>query len=62
MRNIRNKKKEIKEKERKFHLTPLPRIKGFEFKVKNLSPITTDGINNLSKVEKYIPKYYKINY
>ena len=62
LRNMRNKKNEIKEKERKFHLTPLPRIKGFEFKVKNLSPITTDGINNLSKVEKYIPKYYKINY
>ena len=62
LRNMRNKKAEIKEKERKFNLTPLPRIKGFDFKVKNLSPITTDGINNLSKVEKYIPKYYKINY
>ena len=62
LRNIRNKKGEIKERERHFNLTPLPRLKGLEYKVKNLSPITTEGINNLSRIENYIPKYYKINY
>ena len=30
--------------------------------MKNLAPITTSGINNLNKVEKYIPKDYKITY
>ena len=30
--------------------------------MKNLAPITTSGINNLNKIEKYIPKDYKITY
>ena len=62
LRNIKNKKNEIKEKEKKYNLTPLPRIKGFKYKCKNLAPITTQGINNLNKIENYIPKCYKITY
>ena len=66
LRDIKNKNKnkkiEFKEKEKKFKLTPLPNIKGLKYKVKNLAPITTSGINNLNKIEKYIPKDYKITY
>ena len=64
LRDIKNKNKKIefKEKEKKFKLTPLPNIKGLKYKVKNLAPITTSGINNLNKIEKYIPKDYKITY
>ena len=66
LRDIKNKNKnkkiEFKENEKKFKLTPLPNIKGLKYKVKNLAPITTSGINNLNKIEKYIPKDYKITY
>ena len=64
LRDIKNKNKklEFKEKEKKFKLTPLPNIKGFKYKAKNLAPITTSGINNLNKIEKYIPKDYKITF
>ena len=63
LRYDKNKKNEInKQKEKHFKLTPLPNIKGFKYKAKTLSPITTQGINNLNKIENYIPKNYEINY
>ena len=63
MRNFKNKQIEInKEKEKHFNLTPLPQIKSDKYKIKCLSPITTSGISNLSKIENYIPKNYKISF
>lgn len=63
LRNFKNKQIEInKEKEKHFNLTPLPQIKSDKYKIKCLSPITTSGISNLSKIENYIPKNYKISF
>ena len=63
LRNFKNNQSETnKEKEKKFNLTPLPKIKSDKFKIQNLSPITTSGINNLNNIENYIPKNYKIIY
>ena len=62
LRNYWNKNEAFKEKEKKFKITPLPDVKGYKYKAKNLSPITTAGIDNLNKIEKYIPKNYQITY
>ncbi len=63
LRNFKNNQSETnKEKEKKFNLTPLPKIKSDKFKIQNLSPITTSGINNLNNIENYIPKNYNIIY
>ena len=63
LRNFKNNKSEInKEKEKKFNLTPLPKIKSDKYKIQCLAPITTSGINNLNNIENYIPKNYKIIY
>ena len=60
LRDINHKK--CKEKEKAFKLTPLPKINGYKYKIKCLAPITTTGIDNLNKIENYIPKNYEIKY
>ena len=61
LRNFKNKQSD-KEKEKIFKLTPLPKIRNDQYKIKYLAPITKAGISNLNKVENYIPKIYEVSY
>ena len=54
--------KDNKEKEKKWIITPLPKIKSDNYVVKCLSPITHNGIQNVKKLEKIMPKNYEINH
>ena len=54
--------KNNKEKEKKWKITPLPKIKSDNYMVKCLSPITHSGIQNVKKLEKIMPKNYEINH
>ena len=54
--------KNNKEKEKKWKITPLPKIKSDNKIVKCLSPITHNGIQNVKKLEKIMPKNYEINH
>ena len=54
--------KNNKEKEKKWKITPLPKIKSDNNIVKCLSPITHNGIQNVKKLEKIMPKNYEINH
>ena len=54
--------KNNKEKEKKWKIIPLPKIVNDNFIVKCLSPITHNGIQNVKKLEKIMPKNYEIKH
>ena len=61
----KEKDKEIKinsERERNWKYLPLPKIKGDNYIVKCLGPVTEVGIQNVKKLEKIMPKNYEIKH
>lgn len=50
------------EKENKWKITPLPKLKCDNYTAKFLAPITPNGIQNVKKLEKFMPKNYEINH
>ena len=63
LRDYNSKEKMLNiEKEKKWKVMPLPKLKNDIYKVKCLSPVTQKGIENYHKLEKYMPKNYDITY
>lgn len=61
----KDKDKEIiinSEREKNWKYLPLPKIKGDNYIVKCLSPVTEGGIQNVKKLEKIMPKNYEIKH